>query len=106
MKKGSSQFHVITRAPMKQARDFPALCNMAQKFIFVSGGWHLYTVVRYDIDRNSWARMPDMNVGRYTHGSCAIGTALYILCGEGSEGLLNSVEKLETSELDPRWQLI
>ena len=48
------QFHVITRAPMKQKREYPALCNMAEKFIFVSGGWNLGTVERYDLNRDVW----------------------------------------------------
>ena len=86
-------------------------CNLLDQFIFRTGGVSsrtiLRTVERYDILRNVWEEMPQMKVGRYNHGSCTLGSAVYALCGQITDiECLNSVEKLDTRDLPAGWRLI
>ena len=39
-------------------------------------------------------RLPDLNVARSCHSSTSLGDAVYVACGEGDYGRLNSVERL------------
>ena len=48
-----------------------------------------------------------MNVARSHHSSCSLATALYVFCGVNNQwGHLNSVEKLNTTNLVAGWLLI
>ncbi len=64
----------------------PALCNVRDRFVFVSGGGGnsinaLQSVERYDISTNSWQQVPPMQIARANHASCSIGDTVYVLCG-------------------------
>lgn len=54
---------------------------------------------RFDIRRNKWTELPELNVGRSQHSSCSVGSATYVFCGLSSPdwSVLSSIEKLETS---------
>ena len=53
-----------------------------------------------------------MKQARQSHSSCYLGGFIYVCCGEGDNGLLNSVERLKILESNPSnqpsqsWQLL
>ena len=84
---GSSQFRVIEKAPMRQARLSASYCSMGGRFVFATGGLDPATnacrrsVGRYDIESDAWTKMPDMNEAKYNHGSCTLGSAVFVFYG-------------------------
>ena len=57
------------------------------------------SVHRFDIAKNKWEDMPDFNIRRLEHSSCALGTKLYIFMGKNEYSYLNSIEHLETKKV-------
>jgi len=51
-----------------------------------------------------WQKMPDLNVGRYTHSSLGLGRQVYVACGWGADNFLASVEILRHGAQE--WDLI
>ena len=39
------------------------------------------SVERFDLTRQVWENMPDMQVGRWLHTSTCLGSYLYVFCG-------------------------
>ena len=83
------------------------MCNWSGTNVFVSGGFNTDTVERYDLAKDEWTRMPSMNVGRYTHASCALGRFVYVFHGTRADGsgYLGSIERLDATALK-KWDLI
>lgn len=65
---GGARFSVTDKASMSQKRMDPALCNVSDHFVYVSGGYGsgntLKSVERHDISKNSWQQVPPMHVAR------------------------------------------
>ena len=55
------------------------------KKIYITGGYissAQKTVYIYDTETHQWSQGPNLNVARYGHKTVAVGTKLYVLCGE------------------------
>ena len=83
-----------------------ALCNFKNTQVFASGGNYSDLVGRYEIADDVWQEMPRLMVARCGHSSCAIGDSVYVLCGRTEHDFLNSIERLDTSDLQAGWQLM
>ena len=62
----------------------------------------------YNSDIDLWFQMPDLNVGRHYHSSCAFqDKAVYVFCGiaNSNRKYINSIEKYETKDRN-KWTLI
>ena len=55
------------------------------KKIYITGGYSSVaqkTVYIYDTETQQWSQGPNLNKARYGHKTVAVGTKLYVLCGE------------------------
>ena len=84
-------------------RGNPALCNLADSFIYLSGGLNfrknktVASACRFSIQRRKWETLPDLNEARQLHSSCALGKeAVYVFCGTNTSNHINSIERLDT----------
>ena len=100
---GRSNFTKIDKAKCKHAREFPAICNWKDKFIFLSGGdggWR--SVEKYDIADDKWEVIkPEMSIVRRRHSSCSLGNYIYVICGYNCHEKIftNSIERLDVSKI-------
>ena len=67
--------------------------------------------MRYDIINARWETVPSMNIARWEHSSLYYGGCAYVLCGRGSNGSTNTIEKLEIRDSGEEqntqeWQVI
>ena len=83
----------ITRVQVKanpvENRSGHALANYEDKFILATGGsisrvFASETAEVYSVAGNRWSPLPDMNVSRGRHGSCAVANYVYVACGENN----------------------
>lgn len=82
--------------------------------VFVSGGELSSTVHCLTIDKKlqkvTREQMPNLNVARRDHASCAVGNSIFVFCGTIGERAqsLNTIERLNLSRGSQRmyWQLI
>ena len=62
----------------------PSLCvcsdpeNTEKKFVYLS---HHLTSLRFDLGAKEWARMPQLQVPRYSHATCYLGGFVYAFGG-------------------------
>ena len=91
-----------------------ALANLNNQFVIISGGCSVNNnqsfssnlVDQYSLEQDSWQRLPDLNIGRINHASCALAKTVYVFCGSNKMmGYLNSIESL-TISAENKWQLI
>ena len=63
--------------------DGASLTSLRDQFIFLTGGHKKFIAKakRYDLKRDKWEQLPELNVGRCNHSSCTIGNALYVIGG-------------------------
>ena len=63
-------------------------------------------VYKYSIERNEWTKIVQLNIARHSHSSCLVDSTIYVICGESSDGYINSIEKLNLGAKDTLfWQL-
>ena len=98
--RGFSNFKHKDLAKLLEKREYAAICNMQDRFVFVSGGMRKSSVERFDIAKNTWNLVPSMHHARSGHASCALEDTLYAICGEDdSESItLNSIEVLDSKQ--------
>ena len=108
--KGSSRFTCLDKADMLEERNLcQAICLFKDSFIFVSGGYNMRSVERYDIGNDKWELMPDLTEERWYHASVVQGGTVYVLCGFNGSCDLDDLESLDTAQLasgGARWQRI
>lgn len=110
--------------PLSVRTRFFALAACGGQNAVVTGGrqsdWTLTARARRlsltDDLRSQWEPLPQLNIARECHASCAIrGSDLYVFCGFDAEGsVINSIEQYRcdlksqsaTSAADARWNLI
>ena len=67
-------------------------------------------VYALDIAKWEWEALPDLNIARGWHSSTSLGEAVYVACGKGEDGWLDSVERLCMAVIDGEqpqaWTLI
>lgn len=93
-----------------EVRDSPALCNVADRFVYLIGGksgdTFLNTISRYSVAEKTWSdAMPPMNEGRMLTSACYISGKIYVVAGKGVNGHLNSIEWCKVHE-DPVAQAV
>ena len=76
------------------------MCNYHDKFIYVSGGRD--KVVRFNIRTEMWEDVVSLNAKRSMHSSCVLKEFIYVVGGN----VPNTIEKLDVSRLQSRWQVI
>ena len=76
-----------------------SLCPVDNKYVYLTGGKYnepkdpvLAQCARFNIDTEEWQVLADMNVARFNHSSCQLGQKVYVFCGVGKRGILNSIE--------------
>ena len=84
------------------------MSSSGERYLYVSGAHVLassHTVERYDIERDEWTELANMNIARHFHASCATtNTDLFIICGLDVKGnIINSIEWLNTNKKDSVW---
>lgn len=88
---------------------------MKDRYFYLIGGQagtKLKSVLRFDLKFNQWQEMSQLKFARQGHSSCYLGDYIYVCCGEGESGLLNSVERLRILQDHPSnqasqiWQLV
>ena len=108
--------------PRIQELNWVGLCNVEEKFIFAIGGrlpgWDQYCmpqkyVESFDLARNKWSEMPELNVPRAGLSSCHLGDHIYAFAGmKKKRKRLNSIERLRVVSVQPslivvpEWELI
>ena len=64
----------------------------------------------YSVAGNKWSPIPDMNVSRYYHGSCAVANYIYVACGVMSNKsryeYLQSIERVNMNAIDDGWEIL
>ena len=105
----------------RRGTDF-ALANMADRFIAVTGGGgsdstnavSVRDVHRFDIQGNSWEKLPDLNIPRHAHASTSVDGNLYVFCGlsvtQQGEDAISTIEVLDDAcsalDLISMWRVI
>ena len=95
---------------------------MADRFIAVTGGGgsestsgvSVRDVHRFDIQGNSWEKLPDLNIPRHAHASTSVDGNLYVFCGlsvtQQGEDAISSIEVLDDAcsalDLISMWRVI
>ena len=83
---------------MKSQRRGHRLC-LKGHFIYSIGGYdgavHLNSCEKYDLNKDEWADLPNMNSPRYTFACFMHLTSIMAFGGNTSTGDINSMEKLE-----------
>lgn len=95
---------------------------MADRFIAVTGGGgsestnarSVRDAYRFDIQGNSWEKLPDLNIPRHAHASTSIDGNLYVFCGlsvtQQAEDAISSIEVLDDAcaalDLISMWRVI
>ena len=80
--------------------------------IYLSGGRNATSqrfteVLKYTIETDTWALAPSLNKARECHGSCALGSKIFVLGGFFSTGKPEkSVKCLDPSASQPSWREI
>ena len=81
-------------------RRYTSLCNLADRFLVVSGGYYSARVNLFDTLQNKWLDLPFLVETRWDHASCAAGDAIYVFSGEtGERRFLTSIERLDVSQV-------
>jgi len=103
-----------SRAPF--IRVVPTMCLHDKKFVIVSGGSPYSSDCRrvdsFDLQRNRWGRLPDLNVGRYMAQCVSIKDKLFVFFGYTFTAFLskrkleNSVEILGIENGELRWSRV
>ena len=86
------------------------LTNFLDAYVFFIGGievgrprinnYLFKRVSRYDIVKNRWEEMPELNKARFRASACSLGDNIYVVGGQNSwDGVLNSLEKLKNPGL-------
>lgn len=101
------------RDVMKHPRHGHSVCWFSDKFIVVSGSRkeknnsHMKCEM-YNADIDLWFEMPDMNVGRHYHASCAMRDRwIYVFAGIANQSrkYINSIERYDNQSRSS-WELI
>jgi hypothetical protein len=101
------------RDVMKHPRHGHSVCWFSDKFIVVSGSRkeknnsHMKCEM-YNSDIDLWFEMPDLNVGRHYHASCAMSDRwIYVFCGiaNASRKYINSIERYDNQSRSA-WEII
>ena len=78
-----------------------------RKVVYVTGGdryglsHSLASCEQYDVLRDRWTDLPDLQQGRRDHGSCHLSGSLYVFFGGGKNAKLQQfVEKLDMRKKD------
>ena len=53
----------------------------------------------------SWDKLADLNYARNAATACVLNHVIYVICGKGTSGHLNSIERLDHQN-EEAWQLI
>ena len=101
---------------MEKRRDH-ALANYRDEFILATGGkksgffkTKTATAEVYSVAGNRWSPVPDMNVSRNRHGSCAVANYVYVACGYRDDyssqpiKYLQSIERINMDAIDDGWE--
>lgn len=98
-----------SRKTMTYKRSSHSMCAINDNLILVSGSTHLgdYAASKrcevYDIEKDSWEELHQMNYPRCQHGSCTSGNLVSIFFGKNpydKEVIYNSIETFDTSTGD------
>ena len=93
-----------------------ALANYKNEFIMASGGMQttgefvtIASAEVYSVAENRWSLVPDMNVSRSWHGSCAVANYVYTACGKNYNKkfrgkFLKSIERIDMNAIDNGWE--
>jgi hypothetical protein len=89
-------------ANMNHARDAHGMISWKERYLIVVGSWHVDTSTRtceiYDIKKNKWNMLPDLNEGTCAPGLIIVGDRyLYKLGGTTDIG---KVEMLDLTKVD------
>ena len=89
-----------------------ALASYKDEFILATGGKILGRITAiaevYSVSDNRWSLIPDMNVERSDHGSCAVENYVYVACGLSSRyyKYLQGIERINMNAIDDGWEKI
>ena len=106
-------FNFLKRDSMKHPRHGHSACWFGEKFIVVTGSRKeknnsQVKCEMYNSDIDLWFEMPDLNVGRHYHSSCAFADKnIYVFCGiaNHTRKYINSIEKYDSSNKS-KWSII
>lgn len=84
---------------------FATLTNLGNRVIYKAGGRSVDAAAvsqdwceRFDVHCREWSQAPQLRTPRHSHGSCALGSHVYVFCGYRHGTRLNSVEQLDTED--------
>lgn len=88
--------------PLKGVIGAFALANVKNEIIYMTGGYSSGKlspkVNAFNLKSLSWHKAPlppDLNVPRFTHGSCAVGNQVFVVGGFSNKLSLDSIEVLD-----------
>lgn len=98
---------------MKHPRHGHSACWFSEKFIVVTGSRKEKNNSQskcemFNADIDLWFEMPDLNVGRHYHSSCAMRDRyIYVFCGIANQSrkYINSIERYD-NQTRGSWELI
>lgn len=99
---------LIPLADMNESRSRHALCFVENKRgIYAIGGENvdgsLSHCEYYDIEKNVWIELPELNEKRCGLSACSIGAMIYAI-GGWNQDYLNVIERLNTSAKKNKWE--
>ena len=88
---------------LRRVRVYHSMCVVANRYLVVAGGDDYLRSTEW-LDTHdkrksqTWRGLPDMVTGRMLHASCALGTSVYVFCGQSSgRKPTSSIEQLDFS---------
>ena len=110
------KFSVQLREDSDRWRSSPAIAIYKDETCFVIGGIGEYLSVKlssvscYNIAKDQWEQGTSrLNVSRSKSAACSLGDSVFVFAGDGTEGRVNSVERINVPAIGndgAAWELI
>ena len=82
---GDQNFVQVALSRLKFVRRHHSVCVIANRFLILTGGERSEKRTEsFDTLNNSSHEQPDLNIGRYNHASCSLGSSIYVFGGQTS----------------------
>ena len=102
----SRHFNSVEKAnPLDPCFFNASLCSLTDRYAFLTGGSTRTgyvgrkTVQRFDLLKNEWLLMPNLNEERMCASSCGLADSVYVFSGSNKFKKLDSIEKLDKASI-------
>ncbi|MDR3539809.1 MAG: hypothetical protein P4L69_02410 [Desulfosporosinus sp.] len=106
---GIQKCKAIKKEKLNVARSCLALSQYARKYIYALGGYTDDSVKcceKYDIGKDGWSKLKDLNEARCNHSACVITEFIYVIGGSTNEAELKSIERMNIFKEEEGWEKV